>query len=476
VNVRRLARVGFALIVVAMVVTVGNAMVTADASASDPEAAFVEGEQAVDPPGETTVVTTSQSGNNYVVAFAPDGTVAYYDDEYAFYNEVERVPGTNSIVYVATERLDREECHATEPCNRNVIERVNLTTGERELLYERTNPRTRNQWHAIALLDDEGQRIAVGDIAFDRVFVVDTETGLIDWEWDAQTEYDRSSGGIYPGDWTHLNDVQALPDGRLMVSLRNQDQVVFLHPETGLQENWTLGADGDHSTLYEQHNPDFIPASGGGPAVLVADSENNRIVEYERVDGGEASNASRTSSDPSDGRWVQTWEWSDLDMRWPRDADRLPDGGTMVVDSNGARVFELDRHGEVVWQVEIKGAYDVERFDVPADRQGLETARELGLPSSVEGDNSARNDVREPQPIPKGSIAVLDGVLPSILVNGMLYVLPPWFGIQQLAATVVLAVTGIACAGAELRWRGYRLRSPIGKKATPRGSDGGGDQ
>ena len=447
-NVRSLIRLGLALLVVAAIATIGNAMLTADATASNPSQAFEEGTQPVDPPSATTVITTSQSGNNYIVAFAPDGTVAYYDDRYAFYNEVERVPGTNSIIYVATEHLNREQCESTEPCNRNVIERVNLSTGERELLHERTNPRSRNQWHAIALMDDDGRRIAVGDIAYDRVFVLDTETGVIEWEWEAQTDYNLSSGGIYPGDWTHLNDVEALPDGRLMVSLRNHDQVVFLHPETGLQENWTLGADDDHSILHEQHNPEYIPASGGGPAVLVADSENNRIVEYERT--GDS--------------WEQTWAWSDLDMRWPRDTDRLPNGHTMVVDSNGGRVFELDTNNEIVWQVEMKGAYDVEHFDAPADREGVETASELGLTSAANQDSSARDSVPEPRDVPKGSIGVLDGILPSVVLNGMLYVLPPWFGIRELAATGVLVVVAVVWTGAELRWRGYRLRSPVGKE------------
>jgi hypothetical protein len=449
VNTRLLLRLGFTFLVIAAIATVGNAMLTADTTASDPVSAFEEGERAVDPPGEMTVITTSQHGNNFLVAFAPDGTVAYYDDEYAFYNEVERVPGTNSIVYVATEQLNREQCNATEPCNRNVVERVNLTTGEREVLHERTNPRDRNQWHAIALLDEEGRHIAVGDIVFDRVFVVDTETGIIEWEWEAQTDYGLDSGGVYPGDWTHLNDVEALPDGRLMVSLRNHDQVVFLDRDDGLQEEWTLGADDGHDVLHEQHNPDYIPESGGGPAVLVADSENNRIVEYERTD---------------EGGWEQTWEWSDLDLRWPRDADRLPNGHTMVVDSNGGRVFELDTEGNIVWQVEMKGAYDVERFDVPADRDGIETARELGLPGRAAQDTSTRESVPEPRDVPAGSLGALEGVVPSILLNGLLYVLPPWFGIRELAATGVLAAAGVAWVGAELRWRGYRLRSPIGRR------------
>ncbi|QIO25454.1 arylsulfotransferase family protein [Haloarcula sp. JP-L23] len=446
VNVRLGLRALMLAVILSSFATVAGAFAAAEDTATDPADAFEVGERAVDPPGDTTVITTSQHGNNFLVAFDPDGTVAYYDGRYAFYNEVERVPGTESIVYVATERLDRAECHATEPCNRNVIERLNLTTGERELLYERTNPRDRNQWHAIALVDD--RHVAVGDIAYDRVFVLDTETEMIEWEWEAQSDFDRSGGGVYPGDWTHLNDVEALPDGRVMISLRNQDQIVFIDPDDGLQRSWTLGADDDHSVLYEQHNPDYIPSAGGGPAVLVADSENNRIVEYERQ-GGE---------------WRETWSWSDAELRWPRDADRLSNGHTMVVDSNGAHVLELDQDNDIVWSVAIKGAYDVERFDARADRKGVETATRLGLASSDGGNDAARDVVPEPRAVPKGSLAVLEGILPSVVVNGLLYVLPPWFGVRELAATFALACTATVWAGIELRWRGYHLRTPIARR------------
>ncbi|MFC7195040.1 hypothetical protein ACFQL4_10875 [Halosimplex aquaticum] len=151
------------------------------------------------------------------------------------------------------------------------------------------------------------------------MFVLNTTTKEIEWEWEAQTDFPLSGGGPYPNDWTHVNDIEVLPDGRFMVSLRNQDQVVFLKQGTGLLENQTLGAEDDHDVLYEQHNPDFIPAERGGPAVLVADSENDRVVEYQR----------------EGGNWTRTWKWSDGTVDWPRDADRLPNGNTLIVDSNG---------------------------------------------------------------------------------------------------------------------------------------------
>ncbi|QLG61454.1 arylsulfotransferase family protein [Halorarum salinum] len=412
---------------------------------TDPDGtAFTEGERAVEPRDGLTAVTTSQYGDNFLVAFAPNGSVLYYDDQYAVYDEVEHVPGTSAtVVYVATRNLDRRGCHATTRCNRNVIERVNLSTGERERLHERVNPRSRNQWHAIDPIDEN--RVLVGDIAYDRVFVLDTETGLIEWEWEAQQEFPLSGGGIYPGDWTHLNDVEYLGDGRMMVSLRNQDQVVFLDVEEGLREDWTLGSDDDHDTLYEQHNPQYIPESGGGPAVLVADSENNRILEYRR----------------EDGEWERSWEWSDVHMQWPRDADRLPNGHTLVVDSNGARVIELDRSGEIVWQVDLKGAYDVEHVPTGDGHGTPETADRLGLPDRSDGDASPREAVAEPRRTPKRSLTVLKAVLPGPVLNGLLYVLPQWFGLVELGTALLGTTTAAGWGVLELRWLGYRIRSPV---------------
>jgi hypothetical protein len=73
------------------------------------------------------------------------------------------------------------------------------------------------------------------------------------------------------------------------------------------------------SLFYEQHNPDYIPEERGGPAVLVADSENGRVVEYGRTPGN--------GTPVTDGTWERTWQWRDGRLQWPRDADRLPNGG-----------------------------------------------------------------------------------------------------------------------------------------------------
>jgi hypothetical protein len=222
------------------------------------------------------------------------------------------------------------------------------TTGERvwseELPYVDT--------HDADLLDDRHVVIAnmrnydesTGENR-DRVLVYDRVADEVVWEWRFADHYDRSVGGAYTDDWTHLNDVDAVGDDRLLLSPRNFDQVLLVNRTTGDVE-WTLGSDGDYETLRQQHNPDYLESETGRPTVLVADSENQRVVEYERTDGG----------------WIRTWT---LDGRldWPRDADRLPNGNTLVTDSKHDRVIEVTPDGEVVWEVYGPWlVYDAERL------------------------------------------------------------------------------------------------------------------
>jgi len=181
----------------------------------------------------------------------------------------------------------------------------------------------------------------------DRIVVYDTEDDEVDWSWSFDDYYDRDVGGDYTDDWTHFNDVDRVGDDFLL-SPRNFDQVLLVDRETGEIER-KLGSDGDYDTLYEQHNPDALTSDDGRTTFLVADSENDRIVEYEYDDG-----------------WERTWRLgSQASFDWPRDADRLRNGHTLVGDSRHNRVVEVTPRGEVVWEVYAPWlVYDVERVPV----------------------------------------------------------------------------------------------------------------
>jgi hypothetical protein len=196
----------------------------------------------------------------------------------------------------------------------------------------------------------------------DRIFVYNRTTEEITWEWqfETQTNWTKSQGGTYAAeppkaDWTHVNDVDKIGDGQYLISPRNFDQVMVINRSTR-EIDLRLGSDNNHDVMHEQHNPDYHESEDGNPTITVADSENDRIVEYEKRGGS----------------WTRTWELgSNQDFNWPRDADRLPNGNTLVTDSNNQRVVEVTPQGEIVWEFYAPWApYDATRVHLDEESSG----------------------------------------------------------------------------------------------------------
>ena len=411
------------------------------------------------------VATVDGVGPGQIVAFDADGDVTYWNDSLFLYHDVDPSPaGADTVTYVASDVADDDAC-AGDGCLRNVIERVNLTTGDVTRIHAWVDARNGStQTHDVDRVNDS--TFLVADISYpDRVYMVNTTTGEEIWEWRVSEAYEPESGGSYPGDWTHVNDVEHLPDGRVMVNLRNQDQVVFIEPGEGIQSNWTLGTDGDHETLYEPHNPDYIPEARGGPAVVIADSENNRLVEYER----------------ENGTWNRTWHWQDTTMQWPRDADRLPSGRTLVADSHGQRLLSVERDGTIAWSRSFPtGSYDVELLGTGDESAGGESAKALDLrsrwPTSTFDDGNTSMDratvgegsengssldrrgraSTEGGLVPDASTLVYGVVslVPPLVLHGLLYALPPWA--TALDAVLVLLTVGVAAC-----WLGVEVAARL---------------
>ena len=189
-------------------------------------------------------------------------------------------------------------------------------------------------------------------VSNDRVFIYDRSTGKIVWQWKFKDHFPESTDGGYSADWSHVNDVDKIGPGKFLLSPRNFDQAIVVDRETG-NITMRLGSDGDRSTLYEQHNPDYLESENGTPTILVADSENDRVVEYER----------------RNGEWTRTWALSG-GFNWPRDADRLPNGNTLITDTLNHRVVEVTPTGEVVWETYAPWApYDAERLSAAHSSQ-----------------------------------------------------------------------------------------------------------
>jgi hypothetical protein len=209
------------------------------------------------------------------------------------------------------------------------------------------------------------------------------------------------------------------------------DRVVLIDRSTKRIE-WTLGSENDYSVLNEQHNPTLV--SRNPPTVLVADSENDRIVEY-RKDGE---------------KWEETWRYSDV-AGWPRDADRLPNGNTLIVDTWGKQVLEVTPEKRVVRRYDIagQGTYDVERLphgDEPAGPP-MSALRER---RSGTGEPGSAGSTERSRPA-----AALDRVVETAAISYYLaqWVLPSWLGRIEFAALVSAAGLLLVWASGEC----YRL-------------------
>ncbi len=274
-----------------------------------------------------------------LVSVGQNGTINWMhngpDDRRSWFYDVDLLPNGNllvvnpirgtTVVYefdprsqkrVWTERFDRPDIHD-----------VDLINGD-ELLVA-------------------GISYDTSPVSDDRVFIYNRTLDVVTWEWRFANHYSHEAGpGVDAKDWTHVNDVDKIREGEFLVSVRNLDQVIVINRSTKDIE-MRLGEDGNHSMLFEQHNPDYLESDNGTPTILVADSENDRIVEYARV---------------GEDEWKRTWTLSG-GLNWPRDADRLPNGNTLVVDSMNHRVIEVTPRGEIVWEMYAPWAtYDAERM------------------------------------------------------------------------------------------------------------------
>ncbi|EMA42445.1 arylsulfotransferase family protein [Halococcus saccharolyticus] len=273
------------------------------------------------------------NGNLLVTSTVPNETVVFELD-----------PHTQKRVW--TERFDAEDTHD-----------VDLINGDQLLV---ANMREYN---------------GSTGVSNDRLFVYDRGSDEIVWEWYFKNHFPNATDGGFSADWSHVNDVDKIGDGKYLASPRNFDQAIVIDRLTG-NITMRLGRDGQLGTLFEQHNPDYLESENGTPTILVADSENDRIVEYVR-----------TNDSGNEREWERAWELSG-GFNWPRDADRLPNGNTLVTDTLNHRVVEVTPTGEVVWEYYAPWApYDAERLSAAGAAGANGTNSSNATNASIGGSN-----------------------------------------------------------------------------------------
>ena len=175
-----------------------------------------------------------------------------------------------------------------------------------------------------------------------------TPDGQTVWEWRSWEHLDpQADGHTAPGDvrndWTGGNAVIEAPNGDILVSMRQNSTVVRIDRQTS-DVIWKLGA----PPLSGQHAP--APLSNGNLLLL----DNGPFRPDQSVVGGTPFPFSRVIElDPNTSSIV--WEFREAVPQYffspeQGNAQRLPNGNTLINEGFFGRIFEVTSEGDVVWE------------------------------------------------------------------------------------------------------------------------------
>lgn len=169
-----------------------------------------------------------------------------------------------------------------------------------------------------------------------------TTAGEVVWEWRGWEHLDPADYPIVASqeprhEWSHGNTVGELPDGNLVLSFRNLCTVAIVERATG-DVIWTLGP----PTLAQQHAPTMLPNGN----LLIFDNGTHRSdhpIPHSRVVEVEVATKRVV--------WLyQERRLYDFFSPLISNAQRLPNGNTLICEGSFGRLFEVTTAGEVVWE------------------------------------------------------------------------------------------------------------------------------
>lgn len=169
-----------------------------------------------------------------------------------------------------------------------------------------------------------------------------TTAGQVVWQWRSWDHLDPETDRITAiqerrEEWTHGNGLAELANGDIVVSFRVISTVIILDRKTS-KIVWKLGA----PPLSGQHAP--TPLANGN--LLLFDNGPHRLdhpMPFSRV----------IEIEPSTKQIVWTYqERREYEFFSPRisNAQRLPNGNTLICEGDFGRLFEVTVNGELVWE------------------------------------------------------------------------------------------------------------------------------
>jgi len=211
----------------------------------------------------------------------------------------------------------------------------------------------------------DSRRLFAGGVAsairLDATLSETTPDGAIAWRWSTWSrisEAEMTTDPTKPLDPTyyevvHANSIEPMPDGDILVSLRNIGSVVKLGRQTG-EIVWRLGGTrsdfrikGDPlGGFYRQHDARLV----GPNRILLFDNGNqhepaeSRVVEYRL--------------DPEAKTATMVWQFRRSPALFARvsgSVQRLSNGNTLVSWGPRGVVTEVDPSGVIVWEAKTPG-------------------------------------------------------------------------------------------------------------------------
>jgi len=161
------------------------------------------------------------------------------------------------------------------------------------------------------------------------------------WQWFAYEHLDPEVDCICPlehrAEWTHGNTIEELDNGDILTCFRYTSQTVIIDKKTGnIKWKWGKGV------VFHPHSPVMLENGN----ILLFDNGVHRedsYIEYSRL------------IEVNPKTYEIEWEYtgSPLNEFYSSvcaNAQRLPNGNTLVCESTKGRIFEITYEGELVWE------------------------------------------------------------------------------------------------------------------------------